>query len=142
VRAQPFEHPLAVADVDAELDLWVPGGEGLHELRSDVLAGGGDGADPQLGGRGVRGLARGARALVEQADHVRRVGGERLARRARAHAAPDPLGQLDAKLARQRGHGGRHRRLRHDELLGGRGHRTGAHDGQEAAQLGDRYSHC
>ena len=141
VRAQPLEDALAVAHVDAERDLRMAPMERLHELRGDVLAGGRHRADPQLGDRAVRGLARSACALIEQADDVGRVRGEDLARGARAHVAAHPLGQLDPQLAGERRDGGRHRRLGHDELLRGRGHRAGPDDRQEAAQLRDCHSH-
>jgi hypothetical protein len=141
VRAQAFEHALSVAHVDAERDLRMARGERLHQLRSDVFARSCHGVDPQLPGRAVRGLAGSARSLVEQADDVRRVGGEHLAGGARAHVAASALGELDPELARERGHGRRHGRLTHDELLGRRGHRACTDDGQEASQLRDRYRH-
>ena len=139
--AQALEHALAVAHVDAHRDVRMAGGERLHELGRDVLAGGGHGADAQLPGRAVGHLPCSARALVEQADDIRRVRREDRARGAGPDVAPDALGQLDPELAGESGHRGRHRRLRHDELLRGRSHRAGANDSQEAAQLSDRHSH-
>jgi hypothetical protein len=141
MRAQSLEDALAVAHVDTERDLRMARRERLHELRGDVLAGGRHRADPQLGDRAVRGLARGACALIEQADDVGRIRGEHLARGTRTHVAAHPLGQLDPQLAGERGDGGRHRWLGHDELLRGGGHRARADDGQEAAELSDCYSH-
>ena len=141
MRPQALEHALAVAHVDGERDLRMVRVEGLHELRRDVLAGGRHGADPQLRSRPVRGLTRRPGALIQQADDVGRVRREHPARGARTHVATDALCQVDSQLAPERGDGGRHRRLRDDQLVGCRGHRPRPDDGQEAAKLSDGYSH-
>ena len=87
-------------------------------------------------------LARGARALLEQAEDV---GGVRRVRGAggrRAQRAPRALGQRDAQLALERGDGGRHGGLRDDELLGRRGHRSAPDDGEERHELGEGHGHA
>ena len=117
------------------------GRELLHELGDDVLGGGRDRRDSELAGGGARRLARGAAALVEQADHMRREGGERPAGGARLDAAAQPVRQLDAELLGERGHGGRDRWLGDIELLRSRGHRPALHNREEAPQLRQCDSH-
>ena len=93
---------------------------------------------PERADGDVRGLARGAAALLDQPEHVGGIGPERLAGGRQPDAAADPLGQVDAELLGERGHRGGDRRLRDHELLGGRRHRAFAGDGEEAGELIER----
>ena len=86
--------------------------------------------------------SRAARAaLLEQPEHVRRVGRERRARAGRPQPAAVALEQLRADLALERGDRRRHRRLRDEQLLGGGRHRAAAHHADERRELGQRDGH-
>ena len=115
--------------------------EGAHERRHEGLGGGRDRGQAQTAIREVGGLARGAPALLEQPDDVGRERRERGAGGGRADAAALALGDRRAQLARQRRDRGRHGWLRDDELVGRGGHRSPAHDGEEATQLRQSYRH-
>ena len=116
--------------------------ERLDQLRREVLAGCRDGADPQGVSLGGGGFAGGAAALLEQAEHVGRVAGERDPGWRGPQGPTRALGELDVKLALERPDGCRHRGLGDHELAGGRGHRAAADDGHERVQLGEGYSHA
>ena len=141
VAEHALEHVLAVADVERELDVGVRGGERAHERRHERLRRRRDRRDPQAAGGGGGRLVRRLAALVQEADHVRRVGLERGAGGGRPDAAPGALEQVAVELSPERRDRRRHRRLRHDELVGGRRHGAAAHDREERGELGESDSH-
>ena len=131
----------AVADVQADLELGMRVAEGPDQLRDEVVAGGGDRGDAQRRATLIGRLERGAAALAEQPEHVRRVRRVRRAGGGRAQATAVALEQLGADLALERRERGRHRRLRHHQLLRGRRHRPAPHDADERGELGQRDGH-
>ena len=94
------------------------------------------------GGSGRRPRASGSSGgVAQQAEHVARVGGERLAGRGQPDAPARPGEQLAAEFALQSGDRRRHRRLGDDELVGGGGDRAAPDDGGERGELRQRYRH-
>jgi hypothetical protein len=111
------EHAPAVADAQRQSDAGMRLGERAHERRDERLGGGGHRRDVQLALAQRSGLERGARAPLQQADHVAGKRREGRAGGGGADAAPVALEQCRAHLTRQRGDSGRNGRLGDDELV-------------------------
>ncbi len=94
VGAEAAEDGLAVADVQAHVQLGVVLAKGPDQRRQQVLADGGDRGDPQVAAGAAGDLARDLRTLPEQAEDVGRVARIGLAGRGRPHVAADPLGSF------------------------------------------------
>ena len=133
--------PAAVPHAQREPDVRAQRPEAVHELGHERLRRGGHGRDPQHPLRGVRGLLGRAPALVEQPDHVGRIGREGRPAGGRPHASALALEQRRPDFAREGRDRGRDRRLGHDELVRGRRHGAGPDHREEAPELRDRDRH-
>lgn len=139
VVVEQFPPPGAVTDLEQNLGMRVAGPERGEEAGQDVLSRGGDGGQPHPAALSVDLVGGGHDALVEEPEHAAGVPGEDPSRLGDNQSPTLPPDQGHTELALQGGHRGRHRRLAHEQALGGLADRACRRHLDERAQLGERH---